>query len=151
MLIKEAYFDSLRYEESSLAHYIHHLLAEKIISLDDDISKLNLDRANHEKVAEMIQNNVLGINKVRVYSIKMNQKDFVFIFALSEEEAIRYYTKTFRQRPWNCHEHLLDYQFYRGNEGVSFRDRRKECDHFPAIAGYFSRGDEGLTEARRSS
>jgi hypothetical protein len=98
MLIKEAYSDSLRYEESSLAHYIHHLLAEKKISLDDDLSKLNFDLANHQKVAEMIRNNVLGIYKVRVYSLKMNQKDFVFIFAPSEEEAIQYYTKTFHQK-----------------------------------------------------
>jgi hypothetical protein len=110
MLIKEAYSDSLQYEESSLAHYIHHLLAEKKISLDDDISKLNFHQANH-------------------------QKDFVFIFALSEEEAIHYYRKTFHQRPRNCHEHLLDFQFYRGKEVISFRDMRKECDSFPAIAG----------------
>ncbi|SDN63386.1 hypothetical protein [Bacillus sp. OK048] len=144
MLIKEAYLDSLRYEESSLAHYIHHLLAEKKISLEDNITKLNFDLANHEEVAEMIRNNVLGIYKVRVYSLKMNQKDFVFIFALSEEEAIQYYTKTFHKRPWNCHEHLLDYQFYRGNEGISFWDIRRECESFPAIAGYYTRGDDCL-------
>ncbi|MDQ1002821.1 hypothetical protein QFZ28_003221 [Neobacillus niacini] len=151
MLIKEAYSDSLRYEESSLAHYIHHLLAEKKISLDDDLSKLNFDLANHQKVAEMIRNNVLGIYKVRVYSLKMNQKDFVFIFAPSEEEAIQYYTKTFHQKPWNCHESLLDFQFYRGNDVISFRDMRRECESFPAIAGYYSRGDEGLIEKRRDS
>jgi hypothetical protein len=148
MLIKEAFLDSLRNEESSLAHYIQYLLAEKKLSLEDDISKLNFDLANHQKVAEMIRNNVLGIYKVRVYSLKMNQKDFVFIFACSEEEAIQYYTKTFLQRPWNCHEHLLDFQFYRGNEVISFRDMRKECDRFPAIAGYYSRGIEGLIEKR---
>jgi hypothetical protein len=144
MIIKDAFIDSIRYEESSLAHYIHHLLEEKKISLEDDISKLNFDLANHQKVAEMIRNNVLGIYKVRVYSQKMNEKDFVFIFAHSEEEAIQYYTKAFLQRPWNCHEHILDFQFYRGNEVIPFRDMRKECESFPAIAGYYSRGDEGL-------
>ena len=139
MLIKDAYFDCFLYEDSSLAHYIHHLLEEKKVSLEDDISKLNFDLANHEKVADMIRTNVLGINKVRVYSLKMNQMDFVFIFTLSEEEAIQLYEKTFHQKPLNCHESLLDFEFYRGMEVVSFRDRRMEFGCFPAIAGYFSR------------
>nr|WP_263327113.1 hypothetical protein [Neobacillus sp. Marseille-Q6967] len=77
MNVKELYLDSLRFEESSLAHYIHHLLAEQKISLDDNISKLDLDQADHQKVAEMIQNNVLGFHKIGIYSLKMNQKDFV--------------------------------------------------------------------------
>ena len=81
MFVKDVYQDCLRYEESSLAHYIHHLLAEKKISLDDDISKIDLNQADHQKVAEMIQNNVLGFHKIGIYSLKMNQKDFVFIFA----------------------------------------------------------------------
>ncbi|NWQ43333.1 hypothetical protein MLOOGBEN_21770 [Bacillus sp. EB106-08-02-XG196] len=139
MLIKDAYQDSFLYEESSLAHYIHYLLTEKIISLDDDISKLDFDQANHQKVAEMIRNNELCFNKIRVYSLKVNQRDFVFIFAFSEEEAIKFYVKTFHQNPMNCHESLLDFEFYRGNEVISFRDMRREFESFPEIAGYFSR------------
>ena len=89
----------------------------------------------------MIRNNVLGIHKIRVYSLKMNQKDFVFIFAASEQEAIQFYTKTFHQSPLNCHEYSLDFQLYRGNDVISFRDMRKEFESFPAIAGYFKRGE----------
>jgi hypothetical protein len=58
MLVKEAYFYSLRCEESALAHYIHHLLVEKKISLDDPLSKIDLEHADHQKVKEMIENNV---------------------------------------------------------------------------------------------
>ena len=136
MLVKEAYHDSLRFQESLLAHYIHHLLAEKKISLDDDMSKINLEQADHQKVREMIQNNVLGIHKIGVYSLKMNQKDFVFIFAASQPKAIEFYTKTFHQVPLNCHEYPLDFQFARGNEVISFRDMRKECKSIPAIARF---------------
>ncbi|MEH7253205.1 hypothetical protein V7111_13830 [Neobacillus niacini] len=139
MFIKEAYHDSLLYEESALAHYIHHLLAEKKISLDDDISKLNFDQANHQKVAEMIRNNVLGFHKIRIYSLKMNKKDFIFIFAASEQEAIQCYTKAYHHAPLNCHESSLDFQFTRGNGVISFRDMRKDFDSFPAIAGYYNK------------
>lgn len=139
MLVKEAYLDSLRCEESALAHYIHHLLAEKKISLEDNMSEIDLEQADHQKVKEMIQNNVLGIQKIGVYSLKMNQKEFAFIFAASEQKAIEFYTKTFHQVPLNCHEYPLDFQFARGNDVISFRDMRKECKSIPAIAGYFNK------------
>ncbi|MBV7504830.1 hypothetical protein KW850_06075 [Bacillus sp. sid0103] len=139
MIVKDLYMDCFRYEESSLAHCIYHLLAEQKISLDDDISKIDLEQADHQKVRKLIQNNVLGIHKVGIYSLKMNQKEFVFIFAANKQEAIQFYTKTFHQNPLNCHEYSLDYQLARGNEVISFRDMRKEFMSFPAIAGYFKR------------
>jgi hypothetical protein len=136
MLVKEAYHDSLRCEESALAHYIHHLLAEKKLSLDDDMSKIDLEQADHQRVRELIQNNVLGIHKIRVYSLKMNQKDFVFIYADSQQAAFQFYTKTFHLTPLNCHEYSLDFQLSRGNDVISFRDMKKEFERFPAIAGF---------------
>lgn len=139
MLVKDAYFDSLCFEESALAHYIHHLHGEEKISLDDDMSKIDLEQADHQTVREMIQNNVLGIRKIRSYSLKMNQKDFVFIFAASLQEAIQFYTKTFHQTPLNCHEYSLDFQLSRGKDVISFRDMRNEFNSFPAIAGCFEK------------
>lgn len=37
MMVEKLYLDAIRLEKSSLAHYIHHLLVEKKISLDEDI------------------------------------------------------------------------------------------------------------------
>ncbi|MFF2447456.1 hypothetical protein ACFVSW_10135 [Neobacillus sp. NPDC058068] len=139
MLVEDVYRDSLKYEESALAHYLYYLLAEKKISLDDDISKIDLNQVDHQKVAKMIQTNVLGFQKIYIYSLKMDQKNFVFIFAGSEHEAIQFYIKTFQQVPLNCHEYSLDYQLSRGNDVISFRDMRKEFTTIPAIAGYFKR------------
>ena len=139
MIVNDLYMDCFRYEESALAHYIHHLLTEKKISLDDDMSKIDLEQADHQKVRELIQNNELGFHKVGIYSLKMNQKDFVFIFAASQQEAKQFYTKTFHQTPLNCHEYSLDYQLARGKDVISFRDMRTEFTSVPAIAGYFKR------------
>jgi len=141
MSVKDIYMNCLRYEESTLAHYIHHLLAAKKIALEDDFSIKDLEKADHQKVKELIQNNVLGFHKVGIYSLKMNQEYFVFIFASNNQEAIRFYAKTFHQNPLNCHEYSLDCQIDRGNDGISFRDMRKEFASFPAIAGYSTRGE----------
>ena len=139
MFVKELYLDSIHFEHSSLAHYIYHLLAEQKISLDDTIHQLDFEQADHQKVAELIQNNVLGFHRVGIYSLKRNAKDFVFIFACSEQMAIQFFTETFRQTPLNCHEYSLDFELARGNGVISFRDMRKEFESFPAIAGYFAK------------
>ncbi|WP_231510812.1 hypothetical protein [Bacillus sp. UNC438CL73TsuS30] len=123
-----------------MAHYIYHLLAEGKISLGDDSSKIDLNHADQHKVAEMIQTNVLGFHRVGIYSLKMNQRAFAFIYASSQEEVIKFYIKTFHKTPLNCHEYSLDLELTRGNGVISFRDMKKEFKSFPAIAGCFMRG-----------
>ncbi|MFJ7726723.1 hypothetical protein ACIQXV_11210 [Neobacillus sp. NPDC097160] len=139
MIVEELYQDSLIFEDTSLAHYLYHLLAERKISLEDNISKIDFDQADHQKVAELIQNNVLAFHKIRIYSLKRSQKEFIFIFASSEQEAIQFYRKNFHQAPLNCHEYPLDFQLARGKGAILFRDMRKEFVSFPAIAGCFKK------------
>lgn len=139
MLINNLYVESIQFAESSLAHCIYHLLAERKISLEDDVSQINFQLVDNQKVKELIQKNVLGLTKVGIYSLKMSMKDFVFIFAARKQEAIQFYLKTFDQSPLNCHEYSLDYQLSRGHSGISFREMRKEFEIIPAIAGYFRR------------
>jgi hypothetical protein len=140
MLVGELYLESIRLEQCSLAHYLYHLLAERKILMNDTIDQLDLEQANHQKVAEMIQTNHLGIRKLGIYSLKRNVRDFVFIYAYADEEAIEFFTKTFRDAPLNCHEYPLDFELARGNGVITFREMKKEFDQFPAIAGYFMKG-----------
>jgi hypothetical protein len=137
MLVRDVYLDSLRYEESSLAHCIHHLLEEKKISLEDDMTQIDLEQVDPQKVAEMIRNNVLGFRKLNIYSLKRSKNEYVFIFATRQQEAIQLYTETYHQLPLNCLEYQLDFQLIRGNEIISFRDMRKEFMSFPAIVGCY--------------
>jgi hypothetical protein len=140
MLVRDVYLDSLRYEETSLAHCIHHLLEEKKISLDDDMSQIDLNQVDPQKVAEMIGNNVLGIQKLNIFSLKRSKNEFVFIYAARQKDAIQLYTETYHQHPLNCLEFLLDFQLIRGNEIISFRDMRKEFVSFPAVVGCYRKG-----------
>jgi hypothetical protein len=137
MLVRDVYLDSLRYEETSLAHCIHHLLEEKKISLEDDMTQIDLEKVDGKKVAEMIRNNVLGLRKLNIYSLKRSKNEYVFIFATIQQEAIQHFTETYHQLPLNCLEYQLDYQLNRGNEVISFRDMRKEFMSIPAVAGCF--------------
>ncbi|MFS0862068.1 hypothetical protein [Fredinandcohnia sp. 179-A 10B2 NHS] len=135
--MKEFYHECLLNEEATLAHYIYHLLSERKVSLQDDLSQLDLNKADHQKVAEMIETNLLGFHRVNVYSLKTNFNDFVFIFARNHQEATQYFAKMFLQTPKNCYEYPLDFEFVRGNELVTFRDMKKEHESYPAVAGYY--------------
>ncbi|WP_226530263.1 hypothetical protein [Metabacillus niabensis] len=148
MIVKDLYLESIRDEESSLAHYICHLLEEKKISLEDDVSKIDFDQADQRKVAELIEENRLGFQKIHIYSLKMNENEFVFIFAGSKEQATKFYMKTFQDIPINCMEYSLDFKLTRGNGVISFREMRKEFESFPVVVGYFERewGKENMTE-----
>lgn len=147
--IRELYEACIKYEESTLAHYILHLLQEGKVSLEDDDSSLDLDQADHQVVAEMIEKNQLGFSFIKVFSLKMYANTFVFIFAKSKEEAIHYYQKTFRKAPLNCYEYPLDYRICRGNDFLSFRDLKKEMTEFPVIAGYFEKGIRRIDDAQK--
>jgi len=146
MNVKEYFEEVVKLEESSLAHYLFHLVQEKKLTSSDDVSKIDLDQANHQIVEEMIQKNLLCFRKVRIYSLKQNSNDFVFIFARSQEDAIQHYRETYFHSPLNCIETSLENDFYRGNGRISFRDMKKEFSIFPAIAGSYSRNDYVLTE-----
>lgn len=137
MRVKELYHLSLKYEESVLAHYIYHLIQEKIINLEDEVEKLDLNEADHEKVAMMIENNVLGFQTIRIYALTYARKKYIFIFARNEKEATQHFIKTFQQKPLSCVELLLDYEIMRGNEVTTFRELRKEYDRFPVLIGGF--------------
>jgi hypothetical protein len=125
MLVRDLYLNCFYYDESLLAHTIHHLVAEEKISLDDSLSKMEFSQADQLKVEEMVQNNVLGFHKISVYALKKSKREFVFIFASNQEIAIQFYTETFQQTPLNCNEYPLDFQLARGNELISFRDMKK--------------------------
>ena len=115
-------------------------LAEKKILLDDDISEIDLNQADYKKVAAMIQNNVLCIHKVGIYSLRMDQESFAFVYTRSPEESIQCYTESFQKKPLNCHEYSLDFELVKGKFTISFRNMKKEIESFPAIAGVFVRG-----------
>ncbi|WP_235848391.1 hypothetical protein [Litchfieldia alkalitelluris] len=122
-----------------MAHYIYHLLSDEKVSLEDDVSQLDLKKADHQKDAEMIEKNVLGFYPVKIYSLKMRVGEFIFVFARSTQEAKEFYVKTFQCTPLNCYEYSLEFEISRGKGSTTFREMKKEFVEFPTVAGIFKR------------
>src|SRR5690554_3532922 len=136
MLVKELYYDSLRYEAIHLAYSLYHLLQTGKIQLDEDAAVIDFQSVDEKQVAQLIEENPLGFRPIKIYSLKMAKNLFVFIFAASRMEAIHYYQIKFQRLPLNCHEYPLDIEVISGNKIVSFQELKKEFDSFPAIAGW---------------
>lgn len=139
MTIRELYEDAVRYDEKTLAHYIILLLREGKLSLQDKASKMAEVQPNIETLKDMINKNELGLNPVKIYTLKVNSKKFAFIFAESEEKAIEHFKKSHRSEPLNCIEMSLDELMAVGNRFLTFRDYRNELNTFPYLAGYYER------------
>jgi hypothetical protein len=137
MTIKELYLDALKNEATALVYCIYYLLMEKKISLYEPIGKLDLKQVDNDKVAKLVEENVLGIEKIGIYSLQMHEDRFVYIFAKSEQEAIAHYIKTYQISPLNCTEHSLDMEMIRGKKVITFRELKKEYDQFPVVVGYY--------------
>ncbi|HSH24221.1 MAG TPA: hypothetical protein VLA13_01585, partial [Massilibacterium sp.] len=125
--------------ESSLAHYILHLLQEGKVTLEDDKSKLDLNQADHEKVKRMIKENHLGFSQIKIFSLKYSDMQFVFIFAESGEIAKKFFRQQFKKEPFTCTEMLMNEPITKGNRTLTFRELRKEFNSFPAFAGIYDR------------
>lgn len=89
MTLKEFYMDCLYYEEHILVYYIQHLLSENKISLEDDVSKLDFNQADQDKVAELIRKNPLGFRKIYVFELKVDGGAlFIFLRQMSKMQSI---------------------------------------------------------------
>ncbi len=137
--IRELYEDAIKYEESTLAHYILLLLQEGRISTNDDDAVLDRMPINKEKLDQMIQSNYLGFSKIKIYSIKYARNTFAFVYAISEQEAKSYFFRKAGIQALNCHELSPDYMMAVGNRFISFREWRKEQNHFPCIVGAYKK------------
>lgn len=139
MTIKQLYEDAIKYEESFLAHYIFYLIRKGKIALNDDVSVLEHHNDYSDEFLQMWQKNQLGFCQIKVYSLKQNDKKFVFIFAENKKEAILHYRLTYSKNPLNCHELSLDNQMVIGHRVMTFRRLKKEFKSFPVVVGEYER------------
>lgn len=139
--IQELYRDAIEYENEFLAHYIYHLIQDKKIELSDQNSKLQTVAADYEKLKEIRKNNVLGMRKIKTFSIKMSDTKFCFIYASDRVAALLHYRQLHNGHdPINCIDYIYeDMLVPTAKRLVSFRDYKKEFTNFPVFIGYYER------------
>ena len=137
--IKELFDESIQNDYSFMAHSLYYLLLEGLVSPDDPHTVLNDVEVDVDLVGEWTKQNYLCISVEKVYSLKIADDEFVFLFAKDPQQAVSFITNKWKIQPRNCQEYSLDFTIMRGKEFVSFRDMKKDFLSFPAIIGLYKR------------
>lgn len=142
--VKDLLDEAMEYEEKILVYHILYAVEKGKVSLSDSresYKKIRFTQEEQKEIAKRIQENLLKIEKVKIYCLKMDKTRFAMIFAKTSIEAVDYYIKLFKKRPLNCLEHYLDYEVLQGTKPISFRELRKQFNSFPAYVGYMDWSD----------
>lgn len=135
--IKEMYVESIANGYSFMAHALYYLLREGLVSPDDPSEAIDSKALDYKEVSSLEEENYLGLNVIRSYSLKVEANKFMFVFAKNETEAISFIKRKYGLTPLNCHEYPLDFSLMRGNAFITFREIKKEFSVFPALIGVF--------------
>lgn len=122
-----------------MAHCLHYLLKENLIKLNDDFETVDFGQVDQEEVQEMVERNHLCFKIIKVFSLKVREYTWAFVFAATEEEAIAYTKNELKHQPKNCIEYHMDIDMEKDDWVLSFRDMKNEYSSFPALAGYFEK------------
>ena len=135
--VKEMYVESISNGYSFMAHALYYLLREGLVSPDDPSESIDSKALDYKKVSSLEEENYLGLNMIRSYSLKVDANKFMFVFAKNKTEAISFIKRKYGLTPLNCHEYSLDFSLMRGNAFITFREIKKEFSVFPALIGVF--------------
>lgn len=135
--VKEMYEESISNGYSFMAHALYYLLREGAVSPDDPFDVIDSHALDYTQVSTLEEQNYLGLNVIKPYSLKMDAQTFVFVFAKDKAEAMSFIKRKYGLTPLNCHEYPLDFSLMRGNVFTTFREIKKEFFEFPALIGEF--------------
>lgn len=136
--VKELFEFSVSNENIVTAHAIYWALSQKLVNPEDDSQRLinlNFDKATIEQLAKK---NVLGLGKIKLYSVECKNNWFAFYFAKDVLELANLHWTLFGQQPGKIVEanRLLYMYFTIGSENVLLIDYRKKFLSFPAYVGH---------------
>jgi len=137
--IRELFDECTHNNYSYTAHALYFLLSEGLVSADDPHTILDHVEVDEERVSEWTKQNYLCIHMEKVYSLKISDAEFVFVYAKNTVEAVAFIQKKWTINLRNCHEYPLDFTIMRGKECISFREMKKDFQSIPAIIGTYQK------------
>jgi hypothetical protein len=139
--IIELFEECIENDYSFMAHALYYVLREKIVSPEEPHTALDDKQIDWELVNQWTTENYLCLNTVKVFSLKIADNEFAFVFAHHQQEAREFLHDSCKIKPINCHEYLLDCSMLRGNEYVTFREMKKDFLTYPALIGFYHRDE----------
>lgn len=136
--VNEVFEFAIANEFNVLAHSIYWALSQKLVSLNDDSQKLidlNFDKS---AIQEIARKNVLGMGKVKLFTIECKNNWYAFYFAKDIIELGYLHRELFGQKIGKIVEakRLLYSYFEINGEEVLLIDYRNRFIEFPVYIGH---------------
>ncbi|MED4979448.1 hypothetical protein P9726_07220 [Geobacillus stearothermophilus] len=99
----------------------------------------NATEEDKRAIARLVEENPLKVREIRVFSLKIRQGRFAFVFAANSEEAKSFIRHKYGIEPKNCFQYPLDFPMSIGNRFTTFREMARAKNSFPSLAGFYQK------------
>ncbi|MDW0112234.1 hypothetical protein QT711_03490 [Sporosarcina saromensis] len=147
--VKEVFDYAIETDLSGLAHRVYWAISQQLVQLSDDSLKLDAVDYDENAISNLIEKNMLGIGKVKLFVIQMLQKEwYSFYFAENSLEAYQLHCKRFGKPTGKVvhAERLMIPQMHFADSGqeINLYDYRKNVVEFPTFIGNAKAGEHVL-------
>lgn len=136
MTVNELMYDALKYDEPLLAYSVFWSIKQGLCKAQDHARTFKAELVNQEEVNELIKQNVLGVNTLKLYAMPTKENHSLLVFAESEASAKGHYLNELGVLPKKVHDmtNKLDTTFWLGEEQgyKTLREVRDETLMFPS-------------------
>lgn len=133
--IRDLYTDAFTLEQPFLLYGIYLLGERNLIEWESHEDTLSLDLLTFEEINAAIKENPLGLNIIRLYTLKIKGNDFAFILAKNEKEAVQEFKRVHKSNPIFTVDftNKIDTSVYdeKTKQYISFQEIRNETNTFP--------------------
>lgn len=133
--IRELYADAVTFENPFMAYGIFLLAKRDLIDWEADEHSLSFDSLSFEEINDAIKQNLLNLNTVNLYTLKIEGDKFAFILANDSKSAVTEYVRVKHCKPEFTVEvnDRMDRSMYdeKTSKTLSFREVRNQTKTFP--------------------
>lgn len=139
--------DMVKEEENFGAYCIYLALKKGYLQKHDPIDRIydvSFTDAEKEEIKRMEKQDVLGINRIKLYATQVDEKKYAFYFAESPVDAQTLHNQHFGKLAEKWHSVYKQYRYQElllgSGEMVYFRDLKARLMEFPVLIGVLEVG-----------
>lgn len=136
MNVMELMQESIRYDETFLAYAIFWGIQKNVFRGNHDCNSIDFNLVNVSETKEMMNQNILGIEMIRLYSMKMEDGRFAIVLAKQETDAKGKFLSEYGKLPRRVIDisEKMDTSFYFEKIGHrSIREIKESILEFPYL------------------
>lgn len=142
--VNELFYDCIRFDEEKLAYSIYYLLKNGIKQGNENSNNIDWSLVDVSEVKRMIAANELNLKIIKLYTVPLEDNQFMIIFAESEESARGYFMNEMGELPKKIIEMpqtKMETSFWLEDKRqfISLRKLREDKVVFPCTALIFKK------------